>query len=564
MSRHSALGQRESAGALQPITPTSRESATWDGGTWIGQVDYDELVDASVELVGGNGFHRARLLVWKNDQPCGSVDVPVTDGTIDLADVRRLATDLPYLPPRTMKEDRPPISVVICTRDRPDHLPNVLGSFYGLEYPVYEILVVDNNPASGLTPPVLAGYADLPIRLIDAVGQGLSIARNVGLRNARYNIVAFTDDDVVLDRRWLTNIAEGFARDSTVACVCGMVPTSELLTPAQAYFDQRVGWAERWVPAVYSLAGEPPDSLFPLRVSEFGTGANFAVNRDLAIALGGFDEALGAGAPTGAGEDSDMFVRMLVAGHGLAREPSAIVWHSHRKTPGELEGQMFNYGVGLSAGLLKLMLHPRTFPMVVSRLVVGARHFRNVTVVDHEEALAAEPSLKGIERRERAGICRGPWALLRGRLAGRTARPLAASPHRLRRAFDFRGGQMWGEPGNSILAGRLAATGVALGAIGSAGAIGALPSALSVALIGAFVLGGPGSVALSFYPDLPRYAIVALVPVIGVATVILAVTGLLMIGFYSPVTVLLGLTLTTVTAGLGRCARLASRQRSRV
>ena len=194
------------------------------------------------------------------------------------------------------------------------------------------------------------------VRLVDAPGQGLSIARNVALRNAKYNVVAFTDDDVLVDPHWLTNLAYGFGRDERVACVCGMVPSAEVLTPAQSYFDRRVGWARRCDAAVYDLASPPADdSLFPLRVAQFGTGANFAVHRDATLELGGFDEGLGVGSPTGGGEDIDMFVRILLAGHMLVREPAAVVWHRHRRTAPELEVQIQNYGLGLGAWIAKLI-----------------------------------------------------------------------------------------------------------------------------------------------------------------------------------------------------------------
>lgn len=541
---------------LQPVMPIVDEPVDWDGATWVGQIDEADLDGDRVRLADGQRFGRARLLVWSADQPRGAVEVALDHGLVDLAAVRREAQRLPVVPLRSPEVTRPPISIVICTRDRPEHLTNALGSVYGLEYPEFEVVVVDNNPASGLTPPVVAAHADLPVRVVPAVGQGLSVARNVGLRNARYDIVAFTDDDVVLDRRWLTNLAYGFARDERVGCVCGMVPTSELLTPAQAYFDQRVGWAQRWQPALYDLGAHVGDGLFPLQISEFGTGANFAVRRDVAVGLGGFDEALGAGAPAGSGEDIDMFLRIMLAGRLLVREPAAVVWHSHRRTVPELESQMHNYGVGLSAWLVKLLMRPRTCLLVVRRLLVGIRHLARVTVVEDLQATAAEPALQEVKGYEFRGVLRGPWRLLSGRLAGRRRAPLAP-PGRLGGFFDIRHGRMWGDPGIALLPGRLAVIAAVLSVAGALTAVDALPSAVRTLLLAAFIAGGPGALIMSCYTRLPGYAIAALVPVVGVATCILTVSGLLMAGFYSPPTVLLGLALTTLAAALVRCRQLA-------
>jgi GT2 family glycosyltransferase len=557
VTTHSRLWRSDSEDALYPVMPAGDEPIDWDGATWIGQMDHAQLDGDSIRLVDGERFGRARLLVWKDGRPRGSVEVTIHDGLIELAPVRREVREMPEPPSVSRDAANPPISIVICTRDRPDHLEKVLASLYGLDYPEFEVVVVDNNPASGLTAPAVEPCIGLPVRVIPAPRQGLSIARNVGIQNARYDLVAFTDDDVVLDRRWLTNLAQGFAMDERVACVCGMVPTSELLTPAQSYFDHRVGWAQRWMPAVYDLENHVGGGLFPLQISEFGTGANFAVRKDVVLALGGFDEALGAGAPAGSGEDIDMFLRIMLTGHLLAREPSAVVWHSHRRTVPELESQMYNYAVGLSAWLFKLLMRPRTLVLVVSRLFVGIRHLGRVTVVEDDRAVAAEPDLSDVKRRELAGLSRGPWRLVRGRLAGRRSAPLRPRSTHLRRLSDL-GHRILGAPAVSAMPGRLAATAGAASVVGSLGAVEALPVILRTVFVAAFVLAGPGCLAMSFYVHLPSYAVAALVPVLGLATCILSVSGLLMAEVYSPATVLLGLALTTLTGALVRWGRLVA------
>jgi GT2 family glycosyltransferase len=551
------------ARVLEPIMVDAEALPTWDGAIWIGALNQSETSGVRLELVGAKEFHRARLLMWTDEQPRGFVETAVVGGSIDLATIRKAVDELPPVPARVPLKVAPPISLVICTRDRPDHLRNVLSCLNGLDYPDFEVVVVDNNPASGLTRDVVESIDSVPIRLVDAVGQGLSIARNVGLKSAKHDIVAFTDDDVVVDELWLQNLARGFARDSRVACVCGMVPTSEVLTPAQSYFDRRVGWARRCEPAIYDIdADHFDDPLFPFHVAEFGTGANFALRKDVAIALGGFDEGLGIGSPTGGGEDIDMFVRVLMGGHVLVREPSAVVWHRHRATVDDLAVQIYNYGLGLGAWSFKMLLRPKTFGMVLRRLIPGIKHLRNVTEVDPQDTLATEPGLDGLNRHEMRGVCMGPFKLLQGRFAGREAAPLKAISGKLLRLLDFRGEQMWGEPGNSILAGRLASVAVTLGLVGSLGAIHALPTFLLIILVGGFMFGGPGSLVMSWYPHLPTNVLVVLLPVVSAASCLLVVTGLLMEGFYNPPVVLIGLTVGTTLGGLARCAYLARRERA--
>jgi hypothetical protein len=109
---------------------------------------------------------------------------------------------------------------------------------------------------------------------------------------------------------------------------------------------------------------------------------------------------------------------------------------------------------------------------------------------------------------------------------------------------------------------RLSIAAVALGLVGALGAIRILPSVLLALVVAAFMLAGPGSLLLSWYTHLPAYAVAALVPAVSVAVCILVVAGLLMLGIYSPVGVLLGLTSATVVCGLLRCGHLAQRERA--
>jgi GT2 family glycosyltransferase len=545
---------------LDPITSADTELEIWAGATWVGQVDEADLDGEPLVLIEGERFSRARLLVWQESRPRGFVEVPVIDGGVDGAQLRARIDELPLAVARGPLRWFPPISVVVCTRDRPDNLRDVLEYLRHVVYPNVEFIVVDNNPESGLTPPVVEAFDDMQIRLIEAVGQGLSIARNIALKNASHDIVAFTDDDVLVDPAWLTNLAYRFVDDEQIACVCGMVPSAELVTPAQSYFDRRVGWARQCDPATYDVAAPPEDDcLFPLRVAQFGTGANFAVRRSAVIELGGFDEGLGIGSPTGGGEDIDLFVRVLLAGWRLGREPSAVVWHRHRRTAAELAVQVHNYGLGLGGWIAKLLTRPQTCGMVVRRIIPGIRHLRGITVVDQSDTVDNEPGLDRLDKRELRGVLEGPIAMTRARLSGREAAPLRSHSSKLRRVLDFRRDQMWGDPGNTILAGRLAMTAVVLGLIGSIGAVRVLPGFVLFIAVAAFMLAGPGTLLLSWYTHLPRYALIPLIPVTSIGVCIIVLTALLMIDIYSPVTVLVGLTSATIVGGLIRCSYLPQR-----
>lgn len=421
------LDSRRARYELTPILPRPSLPDWWSESMWIGQIDSADLGSVPIPLADSFGYARARLLLWDKDSPRGFIEVPIEGGCVESDELRTAIASLPRYPARGAVP-RPPISVVICTRDRPILLADMLDSLDVLRYPDFEVVVVDNNPASGLTPPVVLARGSSRIRLVEAPTPGLAVARNVGLQHARHEIVAFTDDDVVLDARWLDGIASGFARSERVACVSGMVPTAEIATPAQLYFDRRVAWSSSCAPAVFDLAAPPAESpLFPFRVADFGTGANFAVRRSVVCRLGGFDAGLGVGSPASGGEDIDMFLRILLAGYALAYEPAAVVWHRHRTDFAGLAKQMRDYGVGLGAWITKLALNPRTATMIARRVIPALRRLRSVTVVTDREFFLDEPALARLHRTERRGVVAGPAALLRSRLAGRRARPLRST-----------------------------------------------------------------------------------------------------------------------------------------
>ncbi len=393
------------------------------GAIWIGSVDVTEL-DGRLELEGAHGYRSARLLVRAGRIPLANVHVPIIDGGLDGSVVRDLVDELPPVVAPAPLGITPPISVVLCTYDRPGLLRSALDSLLRLDYPDYELVVVDNHPGHPATRAVLESYDDPRLRWFPEPAQGLARARNTGAAQARHHLVAFTDDDVTVDPQWLLGIADGFAVGPNVACVCGLVPTAELDSPAQGYFDRRVSWARSMQREVFSLAGPPPgERLFPFQVARFGTGANFAVRKEALERIGGFDEGLGAGSTCGGGEDIDIFVRMLLAGQWLAREPSAIVWHRHRPGFDTLKEQIEQYGVGLGAWLATLLVNPRALAMIVRRALPGIVHLREVSRTG-DPSLDMEREFEGLWRTERRAVLKGPWRLLRARLSGAKSRPI--------------------------------------------------------------------------------------------------------------------------------------------
>jgi GT2 family glycosyltransferase len=243
----------------------------------------------------------------------------------------------------------PSVTVVVCTRDRPKQLAQCLGALVQLDYQNLELLVVDNAPQNDAAVELVAQYPG--IRYVREPRPGLDWARNRGVLEACGDIVAFTDDDTVVDPGWLRALATVFAEDPEVMAVTGLVAPLELETDAQLLFEHYGGFGRgfdrRWY-GVNALAGQRAAHSYG-GTGVIGTGANMAYRRSVFDAVGLFDPALDVGTVTNGGGDLEMFFRVVKAGLPLVYEPQALVWHQHRRTMDELREQLTNHGVGFAS-----------------------------------------------------------------------------------------------------------------------------------------------------------------------------------------------------------------------
>ncbi|MCJ2541347.1 glycosyltransferase family 2 protein [Thermostichus vulcanus] len=241
------------------------------------------------------------------------------------------------------------VTVAICTRDRPEELKQCLESLLKLDYPSLEILVVDNAPSSSETQELIRCHYP-QVRYIQEPQPGLSSARNCAIRETTTEILAFTDDDVIVDKNWVRELSQVFQLYPEVMAVTGLIAPYELETEAQILFERRNGFG-RGFQRTWVQVNTPPgksiaDTWF--LTAKWGAGANMAFRRHFFIQEGGFTLSLGAGSPGQGGEDLEMFFRVLKCRYALVYEPRALVWHRHRRRTDQLKKQMLSYGIGSS------------------------------------------------------------------------------------------------------------------------------------------------------------------------------------------------------------------------
>lgn len=400
----------------------------------------DLPLDAPLPDLNSDGrYQGARLLVWLHGLPVGEVELPLAGLPLPAAELAAqvwpliqdgagehctadgiarpallTASGLGWperLPCATrLASASPRVTVVIATRDRTESLLRCLRSLSRLDYPAFDVVVVDSAPSSEATLVALSQPASWPfqLRYLRASQPGLAVAHNEALRAVTGEIVAFTDDDVEVGRPWLAALAAAFA-DPSVDCVTGLILPAELETSAQLLVEQAGGFARGFSQRTFRQGMAAPSPLFPFTAGQFGSGANMAFRTRWLTARGGFDPATGAGSPARGGDDLIAFLRVITDGGTLVYQPAAVVRHWHRRDYQGMRTQAFGYGVGLGAYLTSsVCARPALLAGMARRAVPAARHLLGPRSAKNAGRDADFP--RELVWRELAGFATGPFA----------------------------------------------------------------------------------------------------------------------------------------------------------
>lgn len=401
-------------GSASRSVANSRDKAiTFDNGPLVvGSFDIDSgLFSTLATTIDAEAMEarRAFVLLRQRDWPVGVDVVPYCAETVDVRGVT-----VPIEAPESAYYaalPRPKMTVVICTRDRSHLITNSINMFLRLTGDEHELIVVDNAPSDDATATIVASFGDR-VRYILEPTPGLARARNSGLRAATGRFVVFTDDDVTPDPAWLQVLGATFAAHPGAICVSGSVLPASLSTAAELRFQEFGGYVHDFAETEYHLSLDPPPSaLFPFHPRLLGTGANMAFRSEALRALGGFDEALGAGTPSRGGEDIDIAVRILLAGHLLVRQPAAVLWHPSHRTEEALLQQIEDYGCGLAAVFTKFMHQRSMAPALLRRFPQALSTMFSSSSSKNNKRSSTYP--KHLKRAEWRGLAKGPMAYRR-------------------------------------------------------------------------------------------------------------------------------------------------------
>jgi glycosyltransferase involved in cell wall biosynthesis len=209
------------------------------------------------------------------------------------------------------------VSALVCTRGRPGSLLRAVRSLLASDGVHFELLVIDQSDGPE-SEQALAALADPRLRYVRSRARGKGAALNEGLRLARGDIVALTDDDCEAPPGWAEGMARALeAQPAAAIAFCNV--TAEPHDPKAGYVPAFERRRDRLVRSIGASLGE------------LGLGAGMAVRRAAVVAIGGFDEAFGPGARFGSGDDWDLAHRVLLSGsHVYQAAHLSILHHGFR------------------------------------------------------------------------------------------------------------------------------------------------------------------------------------------------------------------------------------------
>jgi O-antigen biosynthesis protein len=254
----------------------------------------------------------------------------------------------------------PSVSIVVCSYNGAATLQECLLSLMKLNYSDYEVILVDDGSEDD-TGSIAAQFPQ--VHYVRQLNLGLSVARNIGLRAAQGDIVAYIDSDCVADEDWLWYLTHAMLQQG----VDGIGGPN--LTPAD----------DSWVAkCVAASPGNPSHVMFDDQSAEHVPGCNMAYRRSVLLSVGGFDPQFRQ-----AGDDVDICWRLLADGYRLGFAAAAMVWHHRRSTVSAYYRQQIGYG---RAEAMLALKHPQRF------IATGQLRFDGVIYGDGKAGLPFVPA----------------------------------------------------------------------------------------------------------------------------------------------------------------------------
>jgi GT2 family glycosyltransferase len=289
----------------------------------------------------------------------------------------------------------PSASVVICSRGRPGLLLDAVRSVLSMDRLPSELIVVDQS--DDRHPELARGLSGsaVDVRYLWAPDRGLSRGRNVGVDAARGDVVAFLDDDMLVDAGWLAGLLDRLAEKGDRCVVSGRVTPGEPEVPGA------------WAPS--TIVDEEARSYAGRLDADVLFAGNMALYRSAFDEVGRFDERLGAGTTLPSAEDNDFCYRLLRQGFVIEYRPEMLAVHRAWRRENAQVVLKHDYGRGQGGFYAK---HAAAGDRYMARrfVVDVARHLGRAA----RRLLKARPGLARSDLAYTRGLFEGAYLWVRG------------------------------------------------------------------------------------------------------------------------------------------------------
>lgn len=235
-----------------------------------------------------------------------------------------------------MKND---ISVIIATKDRPKKLRSCLKSLLVSTNTPLEIIVIDQSK-SRLTQMVIESMHSKIIKHHRVSFTSKSKSLNIGINLARGSLLAFTDDDCIVDKNWIRSIKNCYAKHKDISLCFGQTkafkPENNIGKICPSTFKK--------TPNIFGVTSAPGEHWINV-----GFGNNMTIKSNVIKQLRFFNELLGPGTIGKAAEDAELILRALLLNHKIGYEPKSIIFHDKWLSIKDYERLNFFYHRGAIA-----------------------------------------------------------------------------------------------------------------------------------------------------------------------------------------------------------------------
>ena len=228
----------------------------------------------------------------------------------------------------------PVVSVLVNTYQRPKKIQDCLNAILKSSFSQLEIIVIEQRGSSQLRE-FIKKIDKTKIRYFNLKKIGASKAKNFGIKKSKGEILAFTDDDCIIDRYWLKNIYESFKKNQNIIGIFGKV------LPYQPHLHRG-----KICPCTFLSNKKKTINRICFHWKNIGFGNNMAFRKEIFEKMDGFKEWLGPGSIGSNAEDAEFALRLLSKGYKILYNPEIKVYHNRWLTKEEFRKQCLSYSCG--------------------------------------------------------------------------------------------------------------------------------------------------------------------------------------------------------------------------